>query len=158
MANKKISELLTATQFNDDDYTIIVQSNTTKKIAKENMYRNYMFSANEKEIGKWIDDKPIYRKVITVNNLTPDTIDTKTILHNISNLDTLVGLKCMAYNGDTWFDFNNYTWYNEGESTINSTLHTFVGDTSIYVVYQGPHYLYAIESAYFVLEYTKTTD
>ena len=40
MANIKVSELTTATQFNDDDYTMIVQNGENKKITKENAFND----------------------------------------------------------------------------------------------------------------------
>lgn len=40
MANIKVSELNTATSFNDEDYTMIVQNGENKKITKENMNKS----------------------------------------------------------------------------------------------------------------------
>jgi len=37
MANLKVSEMTEATMFDDNDYTMIVQANQSKKISKENM-------------------------------------------------------------------------------------------------------------------------
>lgn len=38
MANIKVSEMTEATEFNSNDYTMIVQANQNKKINKENMF------------------------------------------------------------------------------------------------------------------------
>lgn len=157
MANIKMSELPTATQFNDDDYTMIVQNNTSKKISKENMYGNYKYSTTENVIGQWIDGKPIYRKVVTSNTLSPSSEDYLEIPHGISNIETVVNIKCIARINDglnNHFDFNNYAWFTEQTGTV----HTFVGDTNILINYQGSGILYYIDKAYFILEYTKTTD
>lgn len=40
MANIKVSELTTATTFDDSDYTMIVQSGENKKITKQNIFTN----------------------------------------------------------------------------------------------------------------------
>lgn len=40
MANIKVSELNTATSFNDEDYTMIVQNGENKKITKENLNKS----------------------------------------------------------------------------------------------------------------------
>lgn len=152
MANIKVSELPTATQFNDDDYTMIIQNNTTKKIAKENMYRNYIYSNNEVVIGKWIDDKPIYRKVINTNSIVGEQ-DYKEIPHGINNLDKIVSLKCIADNGEgLFFDFNNY----QATSETSLSVHVFVDDTNI-IVYDGVTINW-VDEVHFILEYTKTTD
>ena len=94
MANIKVSELPTATHFDDDDYVMIVQSNTNKKITKENMYGNYKYSTTETVIGSWIDDKPIYRKVIYVGFL-PNSGSLETS-HNIQNLDKIINIHGVA--------------------------------------------------------------
>ena len=114
---------------------------------------------DEEIIGKWIDNTTLYRKVITVQDLTPDDQlgDTKLIEHNISNLNEVVSLKCIANNGDdAYFDFNNYTWYELNETEFTSTCHIFVNNQYIIVTYQGSHYLQIVDYAYFILEYTKT--
>lgn len=151
MANIKVSELPTATQFNDDDYTMIVQNNTTKKISKENMYGNYIYSSNEVVVGKWIDDKPIYRKVVSTDSLVGEQ-DYKNIPHGINNFSKLVGLKCIANDSlGTFFDFNNYS-----SEENNIPVSVFVDYTNIIVLHGATAYY--VNEAYFILEYTKTID
>ena len=119
------------------------------------------YSSNEIIVGKWIDNKPLYRKVISSNNLTPTSPNYLNIAHGISNLDKIVSLKTIAKtSADTFFDFNNYTWYDDtlGESSFTSTLHVFIDTQNIIVDYQGTHYIDYVTNAYFILEYTKTTD
>ena len=148
MANIKVSELPTATNFNDDDYTMIVQNNTTKKITKENMYGNYKYSTTENIIGQWIDGKPIYRKVINVGNLLPEgEYNTKEVAHNITNLDKVINMKCIAYMDDVYFDFNNYA---------DGSLEVFVNNQNVIIVF-NTNYPFA-NNAYTTIEYTKTTD
>lgn len=114
------------------------------------------FTTQENIVGKWTDNKKIYRHVLTVNNLTPDADDTKTIAHGIPDFDKLISLKCIAYDGvENYFDFNNYTWYGSDESTSPSTVHVLVNDTNILVVYQGALNLSFVTSATFIIEYTK---
>lgn len=90
MANIKVSELPTATSFEDDDYVMIVQSNTNKKITKENMYGNYNYSSNEIVVGKWIDDRPIYRKIINYNGTLSAGVNN--ITHGISDFDSIINI------------------------------------------------------------------
>lgn len=53
-----------------------------------------VYSTNELEIGKWIDGKPLYRKVISFGALPNDT--TKSVAHSISNLKRVVKLEGFA--------------------------------------------------------------
>ena len=156
MAEIKVSELPTAYNFNDDDYTMIVQNNTSKKIAKENMNISYKYSTNEIVVGKWIDDKPIYRKVISTNSLLPTGPDYLEIPHGISDMNKVVNIKCIAKNEDnTYFDFNNFNTVNESGEP-NKAVRTFVDNTNISVY--GGAFVYNVIEAYFILEYTKTAD
>ena len=156
MAEIKVSELPTASYFNDDDYTMIVQNNTSKKIAKENMNVSYKYSTSETVVGKWIDNKPIYRKVINTNSLLPDQSDYKQIAHGITNLDKVVGLKCIADDGNgAYFDFNNFTGTDANNDFV-STIKIYIDNTNI-TIFNGS-ILYSVDDAYFTIEYTKTTD
>lgn len=109
------------------------------------------YSTNEIVVGRWIDNKPIYRKVIRVNSLAPSN-NYFSVSHGISNFQTLVKLNCIANNSaDLFFDFNNYL-----EDNTGLEVHTFVDNTNIYVYNSGT--ISYVSDAYFILEYTKTTD
>ena len=53
-----------------------------------------VYSTNELVIGKWIDGKPLYRKVISFGALPNNS--TKSVAHNISNLKRIVKLEGFA--------------------------------------------------------------
>ena len=115
----------------------------------------FEYSTTETVVGKWIDNKPIYRKVIHVNSLTPSGTDYANIPHGINNIDKLVNIRCMgSVESSTFFNFTNYTWFDEN----NGTVHVFVDNQYIGVMYQGSGTMYFVDDAYFILEYTKTTD
>lgn len=135
----------------------LIDANTTAIGTKANasdVTEKTTYSTTEKAVGTWINGETIYRTVINVSNLTPDLDETKTIAHGINNIDKIVSIKCIAYNGYNYFDFNNYTWETDGAW---STAQTFLDDTNIYVVYDGAGHLSYIEDAYFIIEYTKTS-
>lgn len=46
MANIKVSEMTEATQFNNSDYVMILQTNSNKRISKTNMLNGYAKEAN----------------------------------------------------------------------------------------------------------------
>ena len=53
-----------------------------------------VYSTNELVIGKWIDGKPLYRKVLSFGALPNNS--TKSVAHNISNLKRIVKLEGFA--------------------------------------------------------------
>lgn len=53
-----------------------------------------VYSTNELVIGKWIDGKPLYRKVLSFGALPNNS--TKSVAHNVSNLKRIVKLEGFA--------------------------------------------------------------
>ena len=121
---------------------------------KNEVNTNASYTTTEQQVGSWLGEI-LYRKVISVNNLTPTTGNYKTIAHGITNFKELVNLRCIAiYEEGTAFDFNNFSFYNDG---MLGTVRTFVDATNIYVFYEGSQILTDISKAYFTLEYTKNS-
>ena len=115
------------------------------------------YSTSEMIVGKWIDGKPIYRKVITTNSLVPSGSNYLNVPHGINNLDKVVNIECIAYDSiPEFFDFNNYCFYDNG--AVIGTTHVFVFDSEIMVVYEGAGIIDWIDGAYFILDYTKSTN
>lgn len=118
-----------------------------------------IYSTDETVIGTWINGKPIYRKVVSVSSLLPESnSDVIVIPHNISNFEKIrTPLKCVGYgiNNSNEIDFNNYSWIAGGERT---SINVMVNDQSIIIVYYGSQRLDWIDEAYITLEYTKTID
>lgn len=102
------------------------------------------YSTNEvKTGGKWIDGKPIYRKVVDVGTL-PDTTS-KNVPHNIQNLDKVLEAKLVA---------------SDNISSIvcsfgGKELEIYVNRETIFIVSGNNFTGY---SGYAIIEYTKTTD
>lgn len=144
----KISELNSATSFNDEDYTMIVQNGENKKITKKDFNT---YSTTETVIGKWINGKPIYRKVINNDNIggLPNASQ-KSIAHGISNIESIINLYGMADNGTvkTPINYSNSVY---AGSAISAYVYGEV--ITIGCSFDGTAY-----GANIVLEYTKTTD
>ena len=111
MANVKVSEMATATSFENDDYTMIVQSNKNKKITKQNMLGNI-----ENNIGNLSNltttDKTSLVGAINENNSQITTLNT------YSSTEQVVG---------TWTDGKPiyrkiYFGTNVSVSTSNTTI------------------------------------
>lgn len=115
-------------------------------------FQPVIYSEDEREIGVWVDGKPLYEKTIRVYPLTKNGADIY-FNHNIANIDIVCGYKgffcedpeslgrCTDKNTDTntqyvcsFFDANR----------------TQIG----YAIGAGWNY----QAAYIILQYTKTTD
>lgn len=106
-----------------------------------------VYSTNELEIGKWIDGKPLYRKVVSFGALPNNT--TKSLAHNISNLKRVVKLEGFAGSNQ-----------NLGGITLPHATSTpialFADNINVNVKTNNDATAYT--EAYIYIYYTKTTD
>ena len=112
----------------------------------------HCYSTNEIRIGYWIDNKPIYRKVIHISSL-PNNYYTD-VSHNISNVDEIVGIKGIMR-----------TLSNHITTPLNmSGTSLLYGENTVCVradrtkIQIGTTTDYSANEAYITLDYTKTTD
>ena len=108
------------------------------------------YSTSEQVVGKWIDNKPIYRKVIDFGTL-PNT-STKTVAHNISNLGRIIDYKAVARSNSGTHSVLPIPYM---QLTVEYGIYMYFDDTSIVVTTGYGRESY---SMYVILEYTKTTD
>ena len=110
--------------------------------------RSDLYSTSEKIIGQWTDGKPLYQKTVdcgTVPNAT-----SKTIAHNISNIDSFVKIEGIAQSGSNGAPLPFTTINN-----ITDQIAIYANDTNIVFVSGKDRSSYR---AYVTLQYTKTTD
>ena len=123
------------------------QENVLNTINENNSY-----STTEQPTGaKWIDGKPIYRKVIDCGALPNNT--TKTVNHNISNLGKVIRLYGFANNA-AGTDFITLPFVDTANS---ATFNTSLRATDTQITLSSANNM-ASFSGYAVIEYTKTTD
>lgn len=105
-----------------------------------------IYSTNEvKTNQRWIDGKPIYRKVFYVNHFANN--DSITISHGLTNFE-IVNFAGIATNGsDLWMSANSGS--QSGKMTITSNATTIFAYASSDRT--GLH-------GYIIIEYIKTTD
>ena len=109
------------------------------------------YSTEEINTGKkWIDGKPIYRKIIDCGALLNNTI--KTVAHNISNLDFIIFLNGTSYSSTT----GNYFPLPYAADSLQAIVKIWATDTNIYLQTTADRTDYTI--TYVTIEYTKTTD
>lgn len=104
----------------------------------ENMLNEY--SLEEKVVGKWIDGKPLYRKVINMGNLK--NAEGKSVVHGLSNavIRTFNGAATNGVVTISISGWNDEIYINNAFIVWNTKT-----DRSAY-------------TAYIILEYTKITD
>ena len=130
-----------------DGVSIMGKYNTTEggilQLAGRNIFN---YSTNEVSTGyKWIDNKPIYRKVI--DNFTVNLSGTQqTVNHNISNFGNLTDLKSYVKYGNTTFDL------------LSSGYIVRVTNSQIQINLMSQGINLSSYTGYIIMEYTKTTD
>ena len=120
------------------------QQDNVLKDVKDYVDNSNSYSTNEiKTGGTWIDGKPIYRKVVDIGTL-PDTTS-KSVLHNIQNIDKVLETKLVASDNISSIVCN----------FGGKELATYVSMENIFIVSGNNFTGY---SGYVIIEYTKTTD
>lgn len=105
------------------------------------------YSTTEKQIGTWIDDKPLYRKVINFGALSNNS--SKAVVHDIQNLKRVVKLEGFAGSST-----------NRGGIPIphatSNPVTCYASDTEVVVITTDDRTAYT--ETYIYIYYTKTTD
>lgn len=129
--------------------TTSARASLVNSINEVNNKNNYSYT--EKKIGKWVDNKIIYRKVIDIGTLPGQT--SKSIAHYIDNLDTVVNIVAIGKAFDRQFAIPFPSLASMFGST---TIGIRISDTNIEVVASAD--TFDEGSGFVILEYTKTTD
>ena len=137
------------------------QNNTAPYLNAENLNNNFnyldekaqeIYSTDEIIIGKWINNKPIYRKVINFGSLPNAT--TKDITHGITNLDKIIRYYGIAYATGS-AGFITRILPASSPSGAEYTIDLYILENNIEIATAIDRSAY---SAYIIIEYTKTTD
>jgi len=117
---------------------------------KQSLEKILNYSTEEQIVGKWIDSKPIYRKVIVITS----GFSTYLSVHHNINIDTLITEKSFIYLSERWEplpaiylpDIKTYgaSVYLINSSQIDYTLSNWA--------------VSRLKKIITTLEYTKTTD
>lgn len=123
-------------------------------ITGENTINNIQgnYSTEEVKIGTWIDGKPLYRKVIIINNIALNKGE-NTIAHGISNIDKGIKISCFNYSGIVL----PYINLNADSSLKTATFITGINSTNIFFRVVNDSWG-AQNNWCVIMEYTKTTD
>ena len=116
----------------------------------ENEFQPVIYSETERELGVWIDGKPLYEKTIDCGYLP--YIDTKSVAHNISNLDTIADAYAIVKQEvtPTKFFILPYT------TTLSEyNIQMYIDTTNVVITASSDR---TNCYAHTVIRYTKTTD
>lgn len=111
-----------------------------------------IYDTNEREVGVWIDGKPVYQKTVYVENLITDS-NWHTVAHGVADIDKVVDIGGATYhseNGGFWVSYALNSYRPTGSMGINISV------TSNNIEYMNNWI--AGHSAYITFKYTKTTD
>ena len=61
--------------------------------------KKFDYSTTEQIIGKWIDGKALYRKIIYIENFSIESNEEKRVKHNIENLQDFTKLNICVLTG-----------------------------------------------------------
>lgn len=109
------------------------------------------YSTNEIKVGTWIDDKPIYRKVINFGAL-PNTT-TKSVAHGLTNIDFITDIRILSKN-PTYSYYISIPYTNK--SNVTYQVEFYIDATNVVITTGDNKSGYT--NTYVILEYTKTTN
>lgn len=111
-------------------------------------FQPIIYSTEEREVGVWLDGKPLYQKSLPVTNTTGS------YSVNIASLsaDAVIRIDIYLHN-DTGGDYVCGTYY---ESNYDKLNYYFTSNKQYVVIRAGQ--TYSIGSGYITIYYTKTTD
>ena len=121
-------------------------------------FQPVIYSEDEREIGVWVDGKPLYEKTfyLASGSLSTGTLD---VPNDLTNIDRVVGYSGVVHSDSEDRDFKlPYTrvQYDESIFILNMVL---IDDTVAISIISGDHSSYnQLSNIYVTLQYTKTTD
>ena len=124
-----------------------------EKIKNITALENY--STEETIIGKWIDGRPIYRKVIECGNLANNTIKTVSCNIGANIVDQMIKQSFI------WYDTVDKSWRNDSRwdsASIRIEYNYKDSNDVIWINSLGTDWSIRTTKAHAILEYTKITD
>ena len=106
------------------------------------------YSTTEKVVGKWIDNSPVYEKVVEIGALPNAT--TKTVAHGISDLKFMLSMVACAHNSTSGNDIIVPT---VSTINLNQQVGMYCGGGNINIISASD--VSAYDSCYAILRYVK---
>lgn len=111
-------------------------------------YASACYDTNEREVGCWVDGKPIYQKTVHLSSVASGTAYS----HGIANVENISVVNILAKRNTGWFSSGHI--FEDSPSNVTESFSVIPNATYLYA------YLYGctISDAYITVQYTKTTD
>lgn len=143
-----LNEIKEVVNTNDDEMTENLQDVENIKDQIQNINDKFKYSTTEQQIGIWINNKPIYRKVFELSLTTEQT--TKSVNIQSLSIENVIHIEGIAQTDPI---ATNYYWENIDKfrayyNPINYNLY----------IQGGSDFPARPFTAYVIIEYTKTTD
>lgn len=142
ITNLTINFTIRYTKSTDDPIDAVV-GKSTMYIASSDCY-----STEEKEIGCWLDGKPLYKRTVIFNNPASDRVDN--LSHGITNIDTIARYEWAAYDSAgtviSGFEGTASNWWSSMFNISKSSVSYRIGSS------------WRMTKLIVTLCYTKTTD
>ena len=127
----------------------------TVRLPNDTYIANDLYSTNEKIVGKWINGKPLYRKVIAITTPTVATEGTfptnKWIATRLTNIDTI-------YIKNAFIVADNIKYNIPYITKSGGRLGIIINSTNDGMEVITNTTIFSNKNGYAILEYTKTTD
>lgn len=120
------------------------------------LFNNEKYSTDEQKIGIWVDEKPLYRKVIVLTN-TPLSKDTWNTLATIPNIKQIVSITKTIKTSSTNEIYDDYIGISSDSSDLRPLIIRYnitTGKLEVFPQHEG----WTSPVFTVILEYTKTTD
>lgn len=117
-----------------------------------------IYSTEEKEVGLWVDNKPLYQKCVKLSALPSTPATMVSYPHNISNIDNLCDVEgIVTFSNGSISKTDRLALGDQGTVNVNAVgcMSANVDKTNINIVVGLDR---STASAVFILRYTKTTD
>ena len=127
-------------------------------IVEGDQFAPVIYSLDEREIGRWVDGKPLYVKTIDCGALpagSAQSATTKDVAHNISNLGFVVSISGSAKRANG-FNRIPLPFVSIETNTEDAQVRVMISDT--YVRLSSSYNRSEFTESYVTLFYTKTTD
>lgn len=122
---------------------------------EESTYASNTYSTTETRIGTWIDGKPIYRKVYTINLSASDRSTTITIPNSIiSNVKEIIAINGMVKGTYGFFPI----YYANPNGSVTDGIGIYYGLSVGLRINMGAISLDSNSNVRVTIEYNKTTD
>lgn len=111
------------------------------------------YSTSEIKVGTWINNKPIYRKVIACDFPSSSAIIEQP--HGISNIEMITDYHLI------WYDMEDAKWFNYYKDTTGTYVQIDgISTSQVRIKSAGTavNWNYRTKWRYAIIEYTKTTD